>query len=163
VLQRQFLLDLQTVEKGLPNSLGMGMEYWDPAGVTIPGARGIYTWNGLTLFDDSGTLLPGVDALGGKLDPTLVYQFINRGSGQPFGEQWRIVSNDDGYFQIAGAADPSMVLGGTGAEWNIVSAGSGYFNFVDRASGQVLDISGALTPNNGAPGEQWQIVPVLGP
>ena len=158
-LQRQFLLDLQAVEKGLPNHLGMGIEYWDPAGVTIPGASGIFTWNGLTLFDETSTLLPGVDALGGKLDPTLSYRFVNRGSGEPIGAQWRIVSNNDGYFQIAGAADASMLLGGTAAEWNIVSAGSGYFYFVDRASGMVLDVSGALVPNTAAATEQWQIVP----
>jgi len=158
-VQRQFLLDLQAVEKGLPNNLGMGMEYWDPAGVTIPGASGIYTWNGLTFFDESSNLLPGVDALGGKLDPTLSYQFLNRSNSQPIGTQWRIVSNNDGYFQIAGAADPSMLLGGTAAEWNVVSAGSGYFYFVDRASGMVLDVTGSLVPNTGAATQQWQIVP----
>ena len=158
-LQRQFLLDLQAVEKSLPNNLGMGIEYWDPAGVTIPGASGIYTWNGLTLFDETSTLLPGVDALGGKLDPTLTYQFVNRSSGQPVGAQWRIASNNDGYFQIAGASAAGMLLGGTAAEWNIVSAGNGYFYFVDRASGTVLDVSGSVVPNIGAAAQQWQIVP----
>ena len=69
-MQRQFLLDLQAVVQGLPNHLGVGIEYWDPAGVNIPGASGIYTWTGLTLFDESSTLLEGMDALGGKLDPT---------------------------------------------------------------------------------------------
>ena len=158
-LQRQFLLDLQAVEKSLPNNLGMGIEYWDPAGVTIPGASGIYTWNGLTLFDETSTLLPGVDALGGKLDPTLTYQFVNRSGGQPIGAQWRIASNNDGYFQIAGASAAGMLLGGTAAEWNIVSAGNGYFYFVDRASGTVLDVSGSVVPNIGAAAQQWQIVP----
>ena len=57
------------VQQGLPNNLGMGIEYWDPAGVNIPNLSGgffngdnladaIYTWNGLTLFnnaDSSGT------------------------------------------------------------------------------------------------------------
>jgi len=63
-LQRQFLLDLQGVQKGLPNNLGMGVEYWDPAGVNIPNASGghingdnlqdaIYVWNGRTLFDNA--------------------------------------------------------------------------------------------------------------
>ena len=158
-LQRQFLLDLQSVEKGLPNYLGMGIEYWDPAGVNIPGATGLYTWNGLTLFDESSTLLEGMDALGGKLDPTLAYELINRSNGQVLG-QWRIVSDNDGYFQIAGAANASIVLGGAGTEWNVVSAGSGYFNFVDRASGMVLDLNGALAPASGAATQQWQIVAV---
>jgi hypothetical protein len=70
-------------------------------------------------------LLPGIDAWGGRLDPTLSYMFVNRGSGQilpafqaatatgamldtegdngtpTLSQQWRITSNNDGYFQIA--------------------------------------------------------------
>jgi len=89
--QAQFLRDLQTVQNTLPNNLGMGIEYWDPAGVNIPRIGGgsynggtnqpdaIYVWNGLTIFDNadtSGTTnvndsnystpLPALDALGGK-------------------------------------------------------------------------------------------------
>lgn len=88
-LQRQFLIDLQNVEKGLPNNLGTGIGYWNAAGVNIPKPSGgffnggnqpdaIYIWNVLTLFDNaesSGTTnvsasnystpLPGLDALGG--------------------------------------------------------------------------------------------------
>jgi arabinogalactan endo-1,4-beta-galactosidase len=91
--QNQFLMDLVGVQEGLPSSLGMGVEYWNPAGVNIPSLSGgfingdnlpdaIYTWNGLTLFDNadmSGTtdvtapnysaLLPGIDALGGHPGP----------------------------------------------------------------------------------------------
>ncbi|MGC9947289.1 MAG: RICIN domain-containing protein [Bryobacteraceae bacterium] len=165
-LQRQFLLDLQSVQKGLPNNLGMGLEYWDAAGVNIPNASGgfingdnlpdaIYVWNGLTLFDNadaSGStdvdaanysmLLPGTDALGGKLDPTLAYKFVNAGSGKilsvfqastaagalldietddgspALSQQWRISSNSDGYFQIAslnpGAVNTTNVLDDSG-------------------------------------------------
>jgi arabinogalactan endo-1,4-beta-galactosidase len=90
-LQAQFLSDLQTVQHTLPNNLGMGVEYWDPAGVNIPRIGGgwfnggtdlpdaIYIWNGLTIFDNadtSGTTnandpnystpLPALDALGGR-------------------------------------------------------------------------------------------------
>jgi arabinogalactan endo-1,4-beta-galactosidase len=76
--QRQFLLDLQTAMQGLPNNLGMGMEYWDASGVNITKPGGglfngdnspdaIYIWNGLTLFDDSSALLSGMDVLGGNL------------------------------------------------------------------------------------------------
>jgi arabinogalactan endo-1,4-beta-galactosidase len=66
-LQAQFLRDLQTVQTGLPNNLGMGIEYWDPAGVNIPRIGGglfnggtnqpdaIYVWNGLTIFDNADT------------------------------------------------------------------------------------------------------------
>jgi len=212
-LQRQFLLDLEAVQRGLPNQLGMGMAYWDPAGVNIPRAGGgflngdnlpdaIYIWNGLTLFDNadaSGStnvaasnyslLLPGIDALGGKLDSTLSYKFVNGSSGQILSvfqassaagaqldaeadggnptssQQWRIVSDNDGYFQIAsrnpGAGGTTNVLDDSGGsmssgsvivqspsgsgpelEWNIVSAGSGYFVLVNRTSGLVLDMDG---------------------
>ena len=90
-LQAQFLRDLQAVQTALPSNLGMGIEYWDPAGVNIPRIGGgsfnggtnqpdaIYVWNGLTIFnnaDTSGstnvndpnysTPLPAVDALGGR-------------------------------------------------------------------------------------------------
>jgi arabinogalactan endo-1,4-beta-galactosidase len=214
-LQRQFLLDLQSVQESLPNNLGMGIEYWDPAGVNIPNTSGgfingdnlpnaIYIWNGLTLFDNadaSGTtdviasnysmLLPAVDALGGKLDPTLSYKFVNLGNGQilsvyqtstaagallntaadngnpALSQQWRITSDNDGYFQIVslnpGAGGTTNVLDDSGGstlsgsvvvqsasgsgqemEWNIVSAGNGYFCFVNRASGLVLDMHGGV-------------------
>lgn len=214
-LQRQFLLDLEAVEKGLPDNLGMGIAYWDAAGVNIPRAGGgfingdnlanaIYLWNGLTLFnnaDASGTtnvkasnystLLPAMDALGGKLDPSLSYKFINRSNEQilsvhqgsraagallntapdnatpDLSQQWRITSNDDGYFQIAslnpGANNTTNVLAdsrGSAAtgnaviqspsgssqelEWNIVSAGNGYFHLLNRVSGLVLDMAGGV-------------------
>jgi arabinogalactan endo-1,4-beta-galactosidase len=90
-LQAQFLTDLQTVQQGLPNNLGMGLEYWNPVGVNIPRLGGgwfnggtnlpdaIYSWNGLTIFDNADTSgstnvndpnystpLPALDALGGR-------------------------------------------------------------------------------------------------
>jgi len=165
--QQQFLLDLQGVQEGLPDNLGMGIEYWDPAGVNIPNLSGgfingdnqadaIYSWNGLTLFnnaDTSGTtnindptyseLLPGIDALGGNLDPTLSYKFVNRSSGEilsvyqgsnasgamlyaeansgspSLSQQWRITSDLDGYFQVAnlnpGAGSTTNALDNSGA------------------------------------------------
>jgi arabinogalactan endo-1,4-beta-galactosidase len=165
--QQQFLLDLQGVQEGLPNNLGMGIEYWNPAGVNIPNLSGgfingdnqadaIYSWNGLTLFnnaDTSGTtnvndptyseLLPSIDALGGNLDSTLTYKFVNRSSGDilsvylgsntsgamlnaeansgspSISQQWRITSNLDGYFQIAsvnpGAGNTTNALDDSGA------------------------------------------------
>jgi arabinogalactan endo-1,4-beta-galactosidase len=165
-LQRQFLLDLQDVQRGLPNNLGMGFAYWDPAGVNISSLNGgfvngdglpdaIYIWNGWTLFDNAdstGTtnvnaanysaVLPGMDGLGGKLDATLRYEFINRASGlilavsqgsnasgamldaeangasPTLSQLWQITSNDDGYFQIAsvnpGAGNTTNVLDDSG-------------------------------------------------
>jgi arabinogalactan endo-1,4-beta-galactosidase len=90
-LQAQFVTDLQSVQQGLPNNLGMGLAYWDPAGVNIPRLNGgyfnggtnlpdaIYVWNGLTIFDDAdasgatdvndpnySTPLMALDALGGQ-------------------------------------------------------------------------------------------------
>jgi arabinogalactan endo-1,4-beta-galactosidase len=212
-LQRQFLIDLQGVVRGLPNNLGMGIAYWNPAGVNIPSSAGgyingdnlpdaIYRWDGLTLFDNAdqsgrtnvnapsySALLSGIDALGGKLDPALSYKFVNRANGQiltvyqgstsadawlntavddgnpSLSQQWRITSNNDGYFQIAslnpGDAGTTNVLDNSGGstssgsiivqnpangseeqEWNIVSAGNGYFNIVNRLSSLVLDMNG---------------------
>jgi len=213
--QQQFLLDLQSVQEGLPNNLGMGIEYWDPAGVNIPSSSGgfingdnqanaIFIWNGLELFnnaDGSGTtnvndptyseLLPGIDALGGKLDAALGYKFVNRSSGEilsvyqssnavgalldgaadsgspSLSQQWRITSNQDGYFQIAslnpGAGNTTNVLDDSGAsttsgtaivqslangsteqEWTVVSVGNGYFSLANRLSGMALDTSGGI-------------------
>jgi hypothetical protein len=218
--QRQFLIDLQNVEKTLPNNLGMGLEYWDATGVNVPDpVKGlingddkpdaIYIWNGLTLFDNadsSGTtnpkaanysaLLFGMDALGGKLDPTLAYKFVNRANGQllavdsgsnqagamlntatdgespSLSRQWSIVSNNDGYFQIAslnpGSGSTKNVLddsagstvagnaivqspANTSAEqgWDVVSAGGGYFNMVNHLSGLVMDTAGGTGPQTG--------------
>lgn len=150
--QRQFLIDLDSVLRNLPGNLAMGFEYWDPAGVNIPNPSGgflngdnqpnaIYSWNGLTVFDNADSsgstnvnaanysaLLPGVDALGGKFDPSVRYKIVNRstgnilesaqgstasgasldtatdtGSESPF-QQWLVSSNGDGYFRITNAA-----------------------------------------------------------
>jgi arabinogalactan endo-1,4-beta-galactosidase len=92
-LQAQFLNDLRAVQQALPNNLGMGIEYWNPAGVNIPRLGGsggwfnggtnlpdaIYIWNGLTIFDNAdasgntnvndpsySTPLAALDALGGQ-------------------------------------------------------------------------------------------------
>jgi arabinogalactan endo-1,4-beta-galactosidase len=90
-LQAQFLTDVQSMQQALPNNLGLGLAYWDPAGVNIPRLNGglfnggtnlpdaIYVWNGLTIFDNADTSgstnvndpnystpLPALDALGGR-------------------------------------------------------------------------------------------------
>ena len=90
-LQAQFVRDLLSVHEALPNNLGLGIAYWDPAGVNIPRLGGglfnggtnlpdaIYVWNGLTIFDNADTSgstnvndpnystpLPALDALGGR-------------------------------------------------------------------------------------------------
>jgi hypothetical protein len=163
-LQRQFLLDLQSVQEGLPNNLGMGIEYWNPAGVNIPNLSGgffngdnlpdaIYTWNGLELFnnaDGSGTtnvndpgyseLFPAVDALGGKLDLTLSYKLINRSSAMILSVYQ--ASNSAGALLDAEADSGRPGLSSTEQEWNVVSVGNGYFNLVNRLSNLVLDTNG---------------------
>jgi hypothetical protein len=87
-------------------------------------------------------------------------------SGTPtLSQQWRIASNQDGYFEIAsmnpGAGNTTNVMddsGGstsTGAavvqssannsaeqDWNVVSVGNGYFNVMNRLSNLVLDTKG---------------------
>jgi arabinogalactan endo-1,4-beta-galactosidase len=190
-LQRQFLLDLESVLKGLPSNLGMGMEYWDPAGVNIPNSSGgfingdnssdaVYAWSGLTLFDNAdasgstnvnapnySALLPGIDALGGRLDPTLSYMFINRNSGNllsvyqastaagamldaeadngtpTLSQQWRISSNGDGYFQIA-SLNP-----GAGGTTNVLDDPGG-----STASGTAI----VQSPSGGGQEQEWDVV-----
>jgi arabinogalactan endo-1,4-beta-galactosidase len=157
--QRQFVLDVESVLKGLPNNLAMGIDYWDSAGTNIPNTSGFtagdgkvdgtYIWNGLTLFDNADTsgsasinspvynaVLPAMSAVGGKLDPSLSYKFVNANDGRILEtaaalttsgasldtgldsgitsqhQEWQITSNNDGYFQIANLnpATPANVL-----------------------------------------------------
>jgi hypothetical protein len=185
--QRQFFIDLTSVLKALPNHLSMGLEYWDAAGVNLPKSGGGYTngdgttdatyvWNGLTLFDNADTsgssqssapnysaVLEAVDALGGRLDPTLTYKLVNVASGQVLetsstgstmalataadsgvespAEQWAIASNGDGTFQIAngnGSGGPTVLDGG-----GSTTAGS---------------TVGAAASNSGSATQAWNIL-----
>ena len=166
--QRQFFIDLNTVMKGLPNNLGMGIEYWDPAGVNIPNSGGYtngdgatdatYVWNGLTIFDNADTsgssqssapnysaLLPAADALGGKLDSSLTYKLVSAVSGQ--------VLETNGSAGSAGiplttAADSGIES--TAEQWAITSNGDGFFqianeNMVSGQPADVLDTGGSTT------------------
>ena len=167
--QRQFLIDLDTVLKGLPNHLGMGMEYWDPEGVNTASTGGgftngdghtdaTYVWNGLTIFDNadsSGTsqssaanysaILSGADALGGKIDPILAYMLVNVATGQVLGTAGVAGTSGTplGTFTSDGGASPSQ-------QWSITSNGDGYLqianlNVVSGATAQVLDNAGSTT------------------
>ncbi|MGB7135626.1 MAG: glycosyl hydrolase 53 family protein, partial [Acidobacteriaceae bacterium] len=189
--QRQFFIDLTSVLKGLPNHLGMGMESWDPAGVNIPKSGGYtngdgatdatYVWNGLTLFDNADTsgssqssaanysaVLEAVDALGGRLDPTLTYKLVNAANGQVLettgtgsmlalatvsdsgvespAEQWAITSNGDGTFQIANGntSGGQVVLDGGGS----TTAGSAV-GAAASSSGSATQAWNILTTGNG--------------
>jgi arabinogalactan endo-1,4-beta-galactosidase len=182
--QRQFLLDVTYVVKALPNSLGMGVEYWNAAGVNILAYGGpyyfnggyppdsIYVWNGLTLFDDADTsgssnpldpnyseLLPGIDAVGNKLDQTLEYKFVTPhgmlvavapamagtshrlllepdSAATTVPQQWVIQSNDDGFFQVRSAASntTTLVLDGSDIEDTVAAP-------ADRSPAQEWNVS----------------------
>ena len=189
--QRQFLIDVDEVMKGLPNNLGMGMEYWDPEGVNIPKTSGgftngdglidaIFTWNGLTLFDNADTtgattvtasnyaaVLPGVDALGGKLDSTLAYKLVNVGSGQILETDGAMTANGIPLNTSADSVDPSLHQ-----QWKISSNADGYFQIanLNTASGEtaeVLDTDGsnsvggsvvANTVASGTASQEWNVV-----
>lgn len=61
--QAQFLSDLVTTVQGIPNGLGMGINYWEPEWLESVG--GYPAW-GEPLFTSAGVTLQGVAALGGK-------------------------------------------------------------------------------------------------
>ncbi len=152
--QRQFLIDVQTVQEGLPNSLGMGLEYWDAVGVNIPSTTGgfldgdnrpdaIYTWNGLTLFDNADTsgvsdvsasnyaaLLPGIDGLGGALDSALDYKLVNRASGQLLAVVQNSGSSVDRLDTMVDDGNPKP-----SQQWRITSNMDGYFQIASRDLG----------------------------
>ncbi len=188
--QRQFLIDLGSVLTSVPNNLAMGMEYWDASGVNVPTPSGslvngdsqpdaIYIWDGLALFDDAdngtgvtnasaanySSVLPGIDALGGKLDPSLNYKFANRSNGRilvyqganqsgsqlntvadngnpAITQQWRITSNGDGFFQIA------SVNPGLGNTVNVLDDS----NASNSAGNPILQSSA-----NGAQEQEWDV------
>ena len=180
--QRQFLLDLQSVVKGVPNQLGMGIEYWDPAGVNILAFGGpyyfnggwppqsIFVWNGLTLFDNADTsgssnqsdpnyseLLTGLDAVGNKLDPTVKYKFVT-----PRGDDLALRPD------VAGAPgrltlEFDAVNTHEHRQWRIHSNGDGYFQVSSADSeihlvldGTDVDDTAAAMPSNG-PGQEWDV------
>jgi arabinogalactan endo-1,4-beta-galactosidase len=189
--QRQFLIDLNSVLKGLPDNLGMGMDYWDAEGVNTskPGGGftngdgstdGTYLWNGLTLFDNADTsgttessatnyaaVLSGIDALGGKLDSTLAYKFVNFATGNILETPTTVSSG-------GAPLDTATSDGGASLyqQWTISSDGSGYLQIanVGLSQGnttQVLDNNGSSTSGTsvvlnaetaGAGSQQWNLV-----
>ena len=193
--QRQFLIDVNSVLKNLPNHLGMGLEYWDPEGVNTTGSGGTTTngdgqpdatfvWNGLTLFDNadaSGTtntsatnysaMLSGVDALGGRLDPTLRYKLVNVASGKVLGTAG--IAGSDGIPLGLAASD-----GGTFAnqQWTITSDGNGHLILTDGGAsggstsyaldaGTAAAAGGSVTlkpTTSGASSQQWNLVTASG-
>lgn len=186
--QRQFLIDLDGVLEGLPNHLGMGMEYWDAAGVNLPKSGGgftngdgmtdgTFTWNGLTLFDNADTsgstetsaanysaVLEGMDALGGRLDPTLSYKLVNAATGQV------LETTGTSGAPLATAADTGVET--LAEQWSITSNGNGTFQIANEntTSGQtaeVLDNGGSTSAgspvvanavSSGSASQEWNVV-----
>lgn len=61
--QAAFLQALAEVVQAVPNGLGQGIFYWEPALLPLPdGSRTV--WQNATLFNDEGEVLPGLSALG---------------------------------------------------------------------------------------------------
>lgn len=184
--QRQFLIDVNSVLKNLPNHLGMGMDYWDAEGVNTTSTGGgftngdgrtdaTYAWNGLTLFDNADTsgaslstapnysaILGGADALGGKIDSSLAYMLVNVAFGQVLG--------------VAGPAGSSGTPLGTASsdggatlsqQWSITSNGDGFLQIENLGAAQVLDNSGSSAlgsaivlnaTSSGDASQEWNLV-----
>ncbi|HTW61965.1 MAG TPA: glycosyl hydrolase 53 family protein [Terracidiphilus sp.] len=165
--QRQFLIDLDTVLKGLPNHLGMGMDYWDAEGVNTPASGGgftngdgdvnaTYIWNGLTIFDNAdasgatetsaanySAILAGADALGGKIDPTLSYALVNVASGELLSTAGEAVNTGTPLGVAAGDGGATL-----SQQWSISSNGDGYLQIANLdvpqgSPAQVLDNAGS--------------------
>ena len=93
-LSRQGMIDLNKVEENIPNHLALGMEWWAGEATPVPGGtsgvRGFWATPGIGVFDaltqDGNAMdnaaLPVLPAMGGKLDPTLAYRFVNAGNGR---------------------------------------------------------------------------------
>ena len=192
--QRQFLLDFEGVLNSLPNNLALGLEYWAPNDVEMPDGGGPYStfqkdytspdalfaWEGLALFDSAdpnyltdptkpnySTALPGLDAVGGKLDATLTYKLTNRllpvllgGSGKSVGTlitsllsqvdgavetgyQWRIASDNAGEFTLAN-------VHATGSSTPVVLDG------VDPSSNSGKALVSELAAD-GSAGQSWDV------
>ncbi len=61
--QAEFLRALAAVLRAVPNGLGQGIFYWEPALLPLPdGSRGV--WQNATLLADDGEVIPSLTALG---------------------------------------------------------------------------------------------------
>lgn len=156
--QRQFLLDLEGVVHSLPDNLGMGVEYWAPNDVQMPDGGGpystfqkdynspnaIFAWEGLSLFDSAdpnyltnpaapnySTALPGLDAVGGKLDATLIYKLVNRANSALLrgnrGHVGAAGDDDRGNSEDRDDRGESAGLVRPPSQWQIASSNNGFF------------------------------------
>jgi arabinogalactan endo-1,4-beta-galactosidase len=117
-LSRQGMIDLTKVEKNIPHNLALGMEWWAGEATPVPGAtavRGFWATPGIGVFDAltqagnpmDNAALPVMAAMGGKLDPTLAYRFVNAAT--------------DGVLETSGASTSPGTALGTGPDTGITS------------------------------------------
>ena len=89
------MIDLNKVQKSVPNNLHMGMEWWAGEASSIAGAalgplNSYWGTGGVDLFDNmtapgdprDNVTMPVMLAMGGKLDPALTYMFVNAANGR---------------------------------------------------------------------------------
>jgi arabinogalactan endo-1,4-beta-galactosidase len=186
--QRQFLLDLENVVQSLPGNLAMGIEYWAPNDVEMPDGGGpfsrfqqdftspnaLFEWEGLALFDSAdpnfltnpaapnySTVLPGMDAVGGKLNAALHYKLTNRKLSLLLGGDGNTVSAN--FMSLLAGLDGIV---DTRLQWTIASDNNGAFTIANlHASGNdrtvVLDAASETavteTTANGLPQQSWDV------
>ncbi|MGH9583618.1 MAG: RICIN domain-containing protein, partial [Bryobacteraceae bacterium] len=169
--EREYYIDQTRVEKSEPNNLGMGMDCWACEATNISGltSNEAYWTNGpLGLFDTSTTpgdaldnaVLPAMLALGGKVDPTLTYKFVNAANG-------RILETADASTVSDASLRTGLDTGVTGLqqEWQILPQGGdaelngatypapmdhlgdGYFQIINMNEANGLNV---LAANGGA-------------
>jgi arabinogalactan endo-1,4-beta-galactosidase len=171
--QRQFALDIQSTMKSLGSNLGAGMTWWDATGTNVPAAgegyanyneagypADLFYWDGLTLFDDAdngnytdvftaptySSVLPALTAVGGKLDPTLAYKFVNASDG-------RILETAAALTTSGAALDTgaNTEITSQNQEWQITGDGNGFFQIASlntATPANVLDTQGSTTPGS---------------
>ena len=175
-LARQAMIDLNKVQKSVPNNLHMGMEWWageasSIAGVTLGPLNSYWVTGGVDLFDNMTTAgdprdnvaMPVMLAMGGKLDPTLTYTFVNAANG-------RILETTDASTAAGAALRTGLETGVAGLhqQWQIISQagdaeqnlafypapidhrGDGYFQIINMNQTNGLNV---LDSQNGVSGD----------
>jgi arabinogalactan endo-1,4-beta-galactosidase len=173
--QRQFLIDLVSVQDTIPSNLGMGACYWEPEAVRIPGWVDVNYWDWYenSLFNEgTGTsdpnwsnLLPGIDGLGGRLDPNLRYELVNTADSQVAGVYQSNPAIGSRISLAANNGHPTLFR-----QWMIQSNGDGYFELQNSADAYALDNNGSSKsgapivqePVNGDANQEWDVVSVGG-
>jgi arabinogalactan endo-1,4-beta-galactosidase len=161
--QRQFLIDLVTHVRNLPQGRGLGVVFWAPEWIWVSGQTSSWGWK--TLYDDGGVALPGMAAIGGLLDPSRYYRIVNRLSGKAL----QVVDDNTSDAAIVQQWD---LLAGAGTatrvqQWSFTGNADGYFTLKARKGGKILGTTsytdGAqvlVGTSAGATSQQWDFVDV---